>query len=258
LNGTGNIMFDDDNVAAIIVGAGQGLRMGKTKKKQYMLLGGLPMLSRTLCAFDRCRAVQEIFLVIPEEDRHFCRHAVLGSIQIYKPVHLVKGGVSRQESVLNGLESTKGKFRFVVIHDGVRPLVKPEKISECIGMAKKHGACILAMPTTDTVKAIDVKNNTIMSTLKRSKLQMAQTPQAFHYTDILEAHRFAKGNNYIGTDDAELLEKTGGKVVVIPGDIFNMKITTAKDLKMARALVSKESSYKIPGIGNQKPSHYDD
>jgi 2-C-methyl-D-erythritol 4-phosphate cytidylyltransferase len=231
-------MDKHNSVAGIIVAAGKGLRMGGEKKKQYMLLGSLPVLCHTLLSFDRCHAVDEIFLIIPEEDRAFCQREIVDKEERQKPINLVSGGTSRQESVLNGLKATEGHFQYVAIHDGVRPLVKPETITECIVEAKKHGACILAVPTRDTVKTVGRKTHTVETTLKRDTVWMVQTPQVFRYEDILEAHVLAQKNCYMGTDDAELLEKRGGIVKVIEGDPYNIKITTPKDLQMAQLLLS--------------------
>ena len=229
-------MVANNNVAAIIVAAGKGVRMNRAYKKQFITLGSLPVLSHTLSSFDKCDAIEAIFLVIPKEDHHLCQHDILEPLNISKPVFLVSGGASRQESVLNGLNATQGRFQFVAIHDGVRPLIKPEKIAQCVMVAKDFGACILAVPASDTVKTID-KNDCITSTIARQTLRIAQTPQVFIYNDIVEAHVSAQRNDYVGTDDAQLLERNGGIVKVIPGDPSNIKITTEQDLLIAQTLL---------------------
>jgi 2-C-methyl-D-erythritol 4-phosphate cytidylyltransferase len=226
-------MVERNNVAAVIVAAGEGLRMNMAKKKQYITLGSLPVLSHTLSAFDSCDAIGAVFLVIPKNDRSLCQQDVIAPLNLHKPLHVVQGGNSRQESVLNGLKATNGNFQFVAIHDGVRPLIKLEKIKQCIQEAKKCGACILAVPASDTVKIIN-KKNCVVSTVKRQNLRIAQTPQVFNYKDILEAHLEAMKNGYVATDDAELLERQGGIVRVISGDRRNIKITTPEDLKLAQ------------------------
>jgi 2-C-methyl-D-erythritol 4-phosphate cytidylyltransferase len=231
-------MVDQNKVAAVIVAAGKGLRMNMAQKKQYVRIGALPVLSHTLSTFDRCNSIEAIFLVIPENDRTSCKRDIIEPLKLHKPLHVVPGGESRQESVFNGLMATNGHYQFVAIHDGVRPLVKLKKIKQCILEAKKHGACILAVPASDSVKTIN-NNNFVVSTVKRQDVRIAQTPQVFNYQDILEAHLTAMKNNIVATDDAELLERQGGIVRVISGDPHNIKITTPEDLKLAQILLEK-------------------
>lgn len=231
-------MADKGRVAAIIVAAGSGKRMGTATKKQYALLGDLPVLAHTLYAFDNCDAIDEVFLVIPKDDHDICLQQILAPLKTFKPVHMIIGGSSRQESVYKGLKATQKRFQFVAIHDGVRPLVRPEKIAACIKEAKRYGACILGVLATDTVKTIDEKS-CVVSTVTRNMVRMAQTPQAFCYEDILRAHVSARKDNYIATDDAELVEMCGGMVKVIEGDPDNIKITNRTDLRIARVLLEQ-------------------
>jgi 2-C-methyl-D-erythritol 4-phosphate cytidylyltransferase len=223
-------------VAAIIVGAGQGIRMGAELRKQYMMLGNRPVLSHTLLAFEKCDEIEEIFLVIPRDDGLFCKKEIVDPLRLNKPIHLVSGGATRQESVYNGLKATDGRFGLVAIHDGVRPLVKTDRIAECVRVAEKYGGCILALPASDTIKTVDEYDRVIV-TMKRDMIRMAQTPQAFHYDLILRAHVTAQKQGSAGTDDAELVELCGKVVKVIPGDPYNIKITTSEDFKLAEALM---------------------
>ena len=225
-------------VAAVIVAAGQGTRMGTAHRKQYMMLRNRPVLSYTLLTFEKCDAIEEIFLVIPRGDEPFCKKEIIDPLRPDKPIHLVSGGVTRQESVYNGLRAIDGRFYLVVIHDGVRPLVKTERITECIRVAEKYGSCILAVPASDTIKTVD-EHDCVIGTMKRHIIRMAQTPQAFHYSLILGAHVASQKEAYVGTDDAELVERFGKVVKVIPGDPYNIKITTPEDLKFAEALLAQ-------------------
>ena len=188
-------------VAAIIVAAGEGTRMGSAQRKQYMMLGNRPVLAHILSTFEKCDIIEEMFVVIPEGDNHFCQNEIVDPLRLGKPVHLVAGGASRQESVYNGLKATKGRFDIVAIHDGVRPLIKIEKIAECVRTAEKYGGCILATPASDTMKTVDERDRVIV-TMKRHMIRKAQTPQAFYYNLILGAHMAAQKENYVGTDDA--------------------------------------------------------
>jgi 2-C-methyl-D-erythritol 4-phosphate cytidylyltransferase len=233
-------MNRQNRVAAIIVAAGEGARMGTAEKKQYMMLGNRPVLAHSLSAFEQCDAIEKIFLVIANEDRQLCQKEVIDLLGPRKPVHLVSGGTERQESVYKGLLATDGQFDLVVIHDGVRPLVRSEHILESVRIAEKYGGCILAIQVTDSIKTVDEENRVVV-TMKRDIIRMAQTPQTFAYNLILGAHVAARKENYVGTDDAELLEKCGKVVKVIPGDPHNIKITTPEDLKIAEALLQAHS-----------------
>lgn len=228
-----------NKVAAIIVAAGEGVRMGTAQKKQYLLLADQPVMAHTVLAFEKCDIIEEIFLVVPEADHAFCEENIILPLRLKKEVHLVSGGLTRQDSVFNGLKATAGRFDLVAIHDGVRPLVKDEQIADCVGVAQKYGACIPAIQATDTMKTIDEENRVVV-TMKRDIIRMAQTPQTFYYDLILGAHIAAQKENYVGTDDAELVELCGEVVKVIPGDPHNIKVTTPEDLKIAEALLQIE------------------
>ncbi|MDY6954552.1 MAG: 2-C-methyl-D-erythritol 4-phosphate cytidylyltransferase [Thermodesulfobacteriota bacterium] len=134
-----------NKVAAIIVVAGEGVRMGTPQRKQYLPMGDRPVLAHTLSAFEQCDAIEEIFLVIPEGDEDLCQELVITPLAPRKKIHLVSGGATRQDSVFHGLDATEGSFDLVAIHDGVRPLVRVEQIAECVRVAEKHGACIPAI-----------------------------------------------------------------------------------------------------------------
>jgi 2-C-methyl-D-erythritol 4-phosphate cytidylyltransferase len=227
-----------DTVAAVIVGAGEGTRMGTRDKKQYIMLGDRPVLAHTLLAFEKSDAIQEIFLVISAGDELYCRKKIVGPLNPKKEIHLVPGGATRQESVYNGLKAIDNMFNTVVIHDGVRPFIKVELIAECIKVAQECGGCIPALPASDTMKTVD-EHGRVVTTLKRDMIRMAQTPQTFDYDLVLGAHMAAEKEAYVGNDDAELVEQQGGTVKVIPGDPYNIKITTPEDLKIAEALLSR-------------------
>ncbi len=132
-------------VSAIIVAAGKGARMAAPVRKQYLELAGRSIISHTLFAFDRCREINEIFLVVPESDFEFCRKTILCRAGLSREVVLVPGGERRQDSVYSGLGAVDNRGGIVVIHDGVRPFVRPEQIARCVDGAVKTGACILAV-----------------------------------------------------------------------------------------------------------------
>jgi 2-C-methyl-D-erythritol 4-phosphate cytidylyltransferase len=222
--------------AAIIVVAGEGVRMGTGEKKQYMILGNRPVLAHALAAFEKSDSIEELFVVIPEGDHDFCQENIIAPLALRKEIHLVSGGPTRQDSVFNGLKATGGRFDLVAIHDGVRPLVSVEQITQCVRVAEKYGGCIPAIRATDTIKTVDEEDR-VVATMRRHMIRMAQTPQVFHYHLIWGAHLAAHKDNYVGTDDAELVERCGEVVKVIAGDPRNIKITVPEDLKVAEALL---------------------
>ena len=224
-------------VYAIIVAAGQGIRMSNTVRKQYIALDGIPILSRTLDAFDRCDLIDRLIVAVPKDDIDYCRSEIIPAANMKKKAILVVGGERRQDSVYNGLKTIESDDGIVLIHDGVRPFVNPEHLVACIKSAQKHGACILGIPAFDTVKHVNTKNE-IIETRKRDTLWLAQTPQAFHLELIKRSHEIAKQEGFTGTDDASLVERLGGIVKIIPGSRNNIKITNQEDLKLARAILS--------------------
>ena len=222
-------------VSAIIVSAGKGVRMNDTFRKQYINLSGLPVVAHSVITFEKCRSIEEIFMVVPEEDIDYCQKEILSLLELKKAVHLVPGGVQRQDSVYNGLQAVDKNTDTVVIHDGVRPFIQADDLMACIQGSKDFGACILGIPASDTLKRVG-KSEIIKGTLTRDRIWLAQTPQAFRYDLILKAHEAAQRDGYIGTDDASLLERLGMDVKIITGSRFNLKITLKEDLAVARAL----------------------
>jgi 2-C-methyl-D-erythritol 4-phosphate cytidylyltransferase len=146
------------------------------------------------------------------------------------------GGAESQDSVRNGLEGCGAANQDVIlVHDGVRPFFPQDQIGPLVQLAAVEGAALLAVPAQDTIK--EVFDGRVRSTLDRSLLWQAQTPQAFRCERIREAHRRAHASGYVGTDDASLIEWCGWPVAVLPGHPHNIKITTPADLALARALL---------------------
>jgi 2-C-methyl-D-erythritol 4-phosphate cytidylyltransferase len=223
-------------VHAIIVAAGKGIRMSDAVRKQYIELDGMPMLSRTLGVFNRCDLLDRIIVAVPKDDIDFCRNEIIPAANMEKEASLVIGGARRQDSVYNCLKTIETDDGVVLIHDGVRPFVKPEHLVGCINGAQEHGASILGIPAFDTVKHVNV-NNEIIQTKMRDTLWLAQTPQAFQLKLIKKAHEIAKQEGFMGTDDASLVERLGEVVKIVPGSRSNIKITNQEDLILAQALL---------------------
>ena len=228
--------------SAIIVAAGKSIRMDDEVRKQYLLLDDRPVISHTIEVFDKCNIIDEIFLVVPEEDFAFCNDSILNRQNFQKKVSLVPGGAERQDSVYNGLLEIDNMDSIVVIHDGVRPFISSEQLSECIKCAIDYDACIFGIPAYDTLKRVN-SSGFIENTIERKNIWLAQTPQAFKYKLIRDAHENAMRAAITGTDDAMLVELLGIKVKVIRGSRCNVKITTKEDLLLARAMV--KSGYEF-------------
>ena len=227
---------------AIVPAAGAGVRMGGNLAKQYLHLEDRPILAVTLEALQRCSLLNAIVLVVPPEDVPFCQIEIVEKFHILKVEKVVPGGKLRQDSVRMGLESLNGQYDMVLIHDGVRPIVKPDLVEMVIRTAVQHRAAIAALPAKETVKAVN-QTRQVTATYDRAKVWMVQTPQAFYYEDIIRAHReaLAKGLTE-ATDDAFLVEQLGITIRVVPGSEQNIKVTTPHDLAMAKFLMRMEHS----------------
>jgi 2-C-methyl-D-erythritol 4-phosphate cytidylyltransferase len=211
--------------------------MGGDRTKQYLHLEDRPILAVTLEALQKCILLDTIVLVVPSKDVKFCQKEIVEKFGIFKVENVVPGGKLRQDSVRMGLESLNGRCDLVLIHDGVRPMVEPDLVEAVIRTALKHRAAISALPAKETVKAVNDRHE-VTATYDRTKLWMVQTPQAFHYEDILKAHREALKNGLTeATDDAFLVEKLGIPVRVVPGSEKNIKVTTPHDLALAQYLL---------------------
>ena len=225
--------MSESKTAVVIVAGGNGRRMNTSVRKQYLTVGELPVLVRTLNVFAAIEAIGPILLVIPRNDERFCMEAFLIPHGLQGKVRLVHGGEERQMSVKNGLEALKN-HRFpekgiVLIHDGVRPFVDESLIQNCIHGAQRHGACIPAIPVVDTLKRADDQGR-VKTTVPRDHLYQVQTPQAFRFDLIMKAHDHAVHRDLRGTDDASLVEAMAGTVYLVPGSPDNIKLTTPEDM----------------------------
>lgn len=226
-------------VHALVTAGGRGRRFGGTVPKQYADLAGLPVVARSLRAFDACAAVDRLLLVVPAGDEPWVRRSLIPRAGLAKPLLVVAGGATRQESVFAGLCAIGGEDGLVAIHDAVRPLVPPRLIEECIVAAQETGAAIAAVPLQDTLKKIGPGEAVIASTIAREGLWLAQTPQVFRLGLIRAAHEEARRLGLTATDDAALVERRGGAVRIVEGSPLNVKITTLADLELAAAILGR-------------------
>ncbi|NRY61098.1 2-C-methyl-D-erythritol 4-phosphate cytidylyltransferase [Clostridium beijerinckii] len=221
-------------VSAIVLAGGRGKRMGYIQSKQYIDLNGAPILYYTLKQFIENDLIDKIILVVPEDEKDYCKREVLNKYGL-KIDDLVSGGNERQESVYNALEKLE-KSDVVLIHDGARPFVSQKIINDAVEYAKRYKAAAPGVMPKDTIKIKD-SNNFSVDTLVRSELVAIQTPQAFDFNLIYECHKEIKKRCISVTDDTSVVELLGHKVYIYEGDYKNIKITTPEDLILAEYFV---------------------
>jgi len=216
----------------IIAAGGSGRRMGGRLPKQFLSLGGKPIIAHTIAAFEAIQSVGEIVVVAPQD--HVARAQRLCRMQGFKKVSCIcEGGKERQDSVRIGLEAFARQPAIVLVHDAVRPLVSKRVIQSVIKGAIRHRAAVVGVRVKDTIK-VEGRKGYYRATLDRSKLWAVQTPQGFRYNLLWESHLSARKSHYLGTDEASLVERLGIPVRIVEGDYTNIKITTLEDLKAAR------------------------
>jgi 2-C-methyl-D-erythritol 4-phosphate cytidylyltransferase/2-C-methyl-D-erythritol 2,4-cyclodiphosphate synthase len=220
------------HVSAIIAAGGRGARFGGDRPKQLLALGGLPILQRSVEAFIRSAAVDEVVVALPA-DLAAKPPAYLTGVS--KRIQTVAGGERRQDSVARAFAHLDGRAEIVVIHDAARPLVSDDLIRRTVDAAREFGAAIAALPARDTVKRADGQLM-IAATLPRQEIFLAQTPQAFR-VDVLRAALVLNTATPDATDEAMLVERTGHRVRLVEGDPRNIKITTPDDLAVAESLI---------------------
>ena len=218
---------------AIVLAAGQGKRMNSKVQKQFLELGGKPLLYYSLKCFQDSGMIRDIILVTGAESVPFCIEEIVEKYGLTKVTKVIPGGKERYDSVYEGLLSCENSD-FVLIHDGARPFITEEIIRRGIQGVEKTGACVIGMPSKDTVKIADTQGY-VAETPERSSVWTIQTPQIFEYNLIREAHEKIRCRDMSAiTDDAMVVEQeTGVKIVLVEGSYKNLKITTPEDLDIA-------------------------
>ncbi len=220
--------------------------MGGGLPKQFLLLGGVTILQRSVAAFDRCGQVDEIVLVVPPE---LATDTSLASTPEGTPLRVVPGGARRQDSVARGFDASSSSSEIIVVHDAARPLCPPELIIRTIEAASRHGAAIAALGAHDTVKQRAAGDGRFVGrTLARQSIALAQTPQAFRREVLAEAIRLGR-RGVEATDEAVLVERAGHRVALVEGDPRNIKITSERDLSLARRLLGETMMTGRVGFG---------
>ena len=226
------------SVVAVVPAAGQGTRMGGPGRKQFLTLGGVPLLVLSLNVLQRIQSIREIILSVPEHDKDYCWRDIVKPFGLKKVTQIVTGGQRRQDSVRNGLFAISNPPDLVLVHDGVRPFIQDDIVEKSIACAEETGAAVVAIPMHDTVKRVD-SQHVIQETLNREELWQIQTPQTFRYDWLLEAHQQAQQERWEVTDDAALIERKGYPVSVVEGSCFNIKITRPDDLVFGEAILNR-------------------
>jgi 2-C-methyl-D-erythritol 4-phosphate cytidylyltransferase/2-C-methyl-D-erythritol 2,4-cyclodiphosphate synthase len=225
---------------ALVVAAGRGSRLGGDRPKQYLTLAGAPILRRTLSALAAHPRIDGVRAVIHPDDAEAYADAARG-LDVMTPVH---GGASRQESVLNGLESlADAPPSRVLVHDGARPFVDAATIDRVLAALDTHPGAIPAVAVADTLKRAGAAG-VIQETVPRAGLWRAQTPQGFRYSEILAAHR-AAGSASEASDDAAVMEQAGQPVALVDGSPENVKVTTHDDLSRAERWLAAATETRV-------------
>ena len=226
------------NVAVVVAG-GRGVRFGRSGGKQLTPIAGRPMLAWTLDAFEAARRIDAVVVVF--------RPALLIEVErrlrdwgVSKVAAVVAAGRERQDSVAAGLAALPLEADVVAVHDGARPLVLAEDIDAAIDALPGWDGVVLGRPAVDTVKRV-TDDASIVETLARRDLWQAETPQVFEVATLRQAHQRAETDGYVGTDDAALVERTGGRVLMLAASGPNFKVTVPQDVVLAAAaLMSRE------------------
>lgn len=224
--------------AAIILAGGSGERFGREGGKQLVEIAGKPILTWSAEAFDAVGDVGLIVIVCPEDRQEEYLNRAINPFPFVTPIVVAPSGPSRQESAFSGLEYVTDEYDYVVLHDGARPLVSPELILHTINTCKGNIDCdgvIVGHPTVDTLKIVE--DGVIMGTPDRRVFWDAQTPQVFRTGIYRRAHASALSDGFVGTDDSSLIERLGGKVLVVEGKRNNIKLTVPEDYMMLAAAV---------------------
>lgn len=222
-------------VSAVIVSAGSSSRMGGINK-QFLKIGGIPVIAHSAKAFSNCDFIDEIVIVTRASDIDEV-NKIIRDYNLSKVVSVVMGGETRQLSVLSGVKEISSDADFIAIHDGARPLVTEKVIIDTLNCAIESNAATTGVKVVDTIKCVDEKEN-IIDTPDRTFLRAVHTPQIFKKDLYLDAVNNVP-NSKDFTDDCKLIEAYGHKVKIVNGDYKNIKITTPSDIELATYYLSK-------------------
>ena len=226
--------------AAVILAGGTGDRFGREGGKQLVEIAGKPVLTWSAETFDAVGDIGLIVIVCPEERHEEYLKRAVDPFPFVTPVVVAPAGETRQESAFAGLEFVPEAYDFVVMHDGARPLITPALVEHTIAIVKGNidaDGAIVAHPAIDTLKVVE--NGAVAGTPDRNVFWNAQTPQVFRSGILRRAHAAALSDGFVGTDDSSLIERLGGRVLVVEGPRDNMKLTVPEDYELLEAAVRK-------------------
>jgi len=224
------------SVGVVVPAAGLSRRMGG-ERKQFLSLAGEPILLRAVRPFLAHAGVRAIVVALPAEQ---VERVPPWLIDRDDRILIVEGGETRRDSVWAGLQALPPDLDVVVVHDGARPLVSPDVVARCIDVAAGGVGAVAGYPAVDTMKRVDDAGS-VTGTPERSSLWHAQTPQAFPGVQILQAYQRAIAEDWPATDDAALIEKSGGAVVMVESSPANLKITRQEDLDVAESVLARRA-----------------
>ncbi len=231
-------------IACLLPAAGLGTRMGAETPKQFLELDGVPIVLFTLRRLAACEAITDFFIATRPEDVASLEERIARE-KLGRPVKVLRGGGTRQESVANALAAVPQDAEIILVHDAVRPFVTREQVERVIAQARERGAAILGIPAMDTVKEVkraslpeDVAR--ITGTIPRELVVLAQTPQGFKAALLREAFERAQRDGVNASDEAGLVERLGHEVYVVHGSERNIKITRPADMDLARFYLEQE------------------
>jgi 2-C-methyl-D-erythritol 4-phosphate cytidylyltransferase len=222
-------------VFAILPAAGLGTRMAGPQPKQFLSLDGIPILIHSLRAFAAVQRVTAIYVAVRKTETERVQ-AQIAEYGFAGRVHVVEGGDTRQESVVHALDAVHADADDVIlVHDAVRPLIDTATIDRTIDAVVAHGAAIVGLPATDTIKQVErtAHGAIVTSTIPREFIVQAQTPQGFRFGILQKAMADATADGFVGTDEASVIERAGFPVAVVHGSAVNLKITQPGDLELA-------------------------
>ena len=231
---------ENPKTAVIILAGGSGDRFGREGGKQLVEIAGKPVLTWSAESFDAVGDVGLIVIVCPEDRKEEYLKRAIDPFPFVTPIAVAPSGPTRQESAFSGLECVPDEFEFVALHDGARPLVTPQLIEHTIAMVKGNfdaDGAVVAHPAIDTLKVVE--NGVIAGTPDRNVFWNAQTPQVFRTGIYRRAHAAALSDGFVGTDDSSLIERLGGRVLVVEGPRDNLKLTVPEDYELLEAAVYK-------------------
>ena len=223
-------------LSVVIPAAGKGKRMKAEKNKQFLKLNGKEVLAHTVEKFEKNNLIDEIIIVAKEDEIDYCKDNIVKKYNLNKVLKVTAGGLTRQESVYNGLQEISSSSDFVLIHDGARPFINQELINKVVEKVKQYDAVAVGVPVKDTIKVIN-SDKMIINTPERSKLVAIQTPQLFERELIIRAYQQAIEEDFIGTDSASLVERLNRSVKLVEGSYENIKITTPEDLEFGKRVL---------------------